>query len=74
MDVKRHIDVIRVNPQDWPDGTPAWKAETPELGHDVIPAGRYTSRDFMKIESLQSPPGRVWMPFAGHTELARGAA
>ena len=41
MDVKRHIDVIRVNPQDWPDGTPAWKAETPELGHDVIPAGRY---------------------------------
>ena len=51
MDVKRKVDMIRVNPQDWPDGTPAWKAEDPELGYDVIPAGRYTSAEFMKLES-----------------------
>jgi phenylpropionate dioxygenase-like ring-hydroxylating dioxygenase large terminal subunit len=50
MDVKRHVDVIRVNPQDWPDGTPAWKAEDPDLGYDIIPAKRYTSEDFMKLE------------------------
>ncbi len=50
MDVKRHVDVIRVNPQDWPNGTPAWKAEDPDLGHDIIPAARYTSAEFMKLE------------------------
>src|SRR3546814_4252758 len=49
-DVKRKVEVIRVNPQDWPDGTPAWKAEDPELGHDIIPAERYTSEAFMKLE------------------------
>jgi hypothetical protein len=30
--------------------------------------------DFMNIESLQSHLGRMQMPFAGHTELAPGAA
>src|SRR3546814_6637529 len=35
---------------DLPDGTPAWKAEDPELGHDIIPAERYTSEAFMKLE------------------------
>ena len=50
MDVKRHVDVIRVDPQDWPDGTPAWKAEDPDLGHDLIPAERYTGDAFMKLE------------------------
>ena len=55
MDVKRHVDVIRVNPQDWPNGTPAWKAEDPELGSEMIPAERYTSEAFMKTEW-----DRVW--------------
>src|SRR3546814_1335173 len=48
-DVKRKVEVIRVNPQDWPDGTPAWKAEDPELGHDITPAERYTSEAFLKL-------------------------
>ncbi len=50
MDVKRTVDVIRVDPQLWPDGTPAQKAEDPDLGHALIPAARYTSRDFMAVE------------------------
>ena len=50
MDVKRKIDIVRVNPQDWPDGTPAWKEEDPELGSALIPAARYISEAFMKLE------------------------
>ena len=50
MDVKRKIDIVRVNPQDWPDGTPAWKEEDPDLGSAIIPAARYTSEAFMKLE------------------------
>lgn len=50
MDVKRHIDVPRVDPDAWPRGTPAHKAPDPDLGHAMIPAARYTSREFMKLE------------------------
>ena len=50
MDVKRKVDILRVDPQDWPDGTPTWKEEDPDLGHAIIPAGRYTSEAFMKLE------------------------
>lgn len=50
MDVKRKVDVIRVNPQDWPNGTPTQKEEDPDLGYDIIPAERYTSRAFMQLE------------------------
>lgn len=50
MDLKRKVDVIRVNPQDWPNGTPAQKEDDPEYGHDLIPAERYTSETFMKLE------------------------
>lgn len=50
MDVKRHVDVIRVNPDDWPNGTPAGKAADPELGTAIIPADRYFSHEFMQLE------------------------
>ena len=50
MDVKRHVDLIRVDPQAWPHGTPAEKADDPDLGHAIIPAARYTSTDFMARE------------------------
>lgn len=50
MDVKRKVDIVRVNPQDWPDGTPTWKEEDPDLGTALIPAARYTSEAFMKLE------------------------
>ncbi|NJC32902.1 phenylpropionate dioxygenase-like ring-hydroxylating dioxygenase large terminal subunit [Sphingomonas jejuensis] len=50
MDVKRKVDIIRVNPQDWPNGTPTWKEEDPDLGYDLIPADRYTSEAFAKLE------------------------
>ena len=50
MDVKRKIDIVRVNPQDWPEGTPAWKEEDPDLGSAIIPAARYTSEAFLKLE------------------------
>lgn len=49
-DVRRQVDVIRVDPQAWPHGTPAEKAEDPDLGHAIIPADRYTSADFMARE------------------------
>jgi phenylpropionate dioxygenase-like ring-hydroxylating dioxygenase large terminal subunit len=55
MDVKRQVDIIRVNPQDWPNGTPAEKADDPDLGHDLIPVARYFSADFMAMEW-----DRVW--------------
>ena len=50
MDVKRHVDVIRVDPQNWPKGTPVEKSEDPDLGYGMIPAKRYTSVEFMKLE------------------------
>ncbi len=50
MDLKRKVDMIRVNPQDWPNGTPAHKEEDPDYGYDLIPAERYTSEAFMKLE------------------------
>ena len=50
MDVKRVVDVIRVSPEDNPGRTPVDKAPDPELGHDLIPAARYHSAEFMKLE------------------------
>jgi phenylpropionate dioxygenase-like ring-hydroxylating dioxygenase large terminal subunit len=49
MDVKRKSDVTRVD-QPAPNGTPIEKAPDPELGYDLIPADRYTSAEFMKLE------------------------
>ena len=60
MDVKRKVDIIRVNPQDWPKGTPAEKAEDPDLGHDLIPAERYYSPAFMEKE-WQHLWTKVWL-------------
>lgn len=60
MDVKRKVKISRVNPQDWPDGTPAWKEEDPELGYDLIPAERYTSEAFMKLE-WERLWSKVWL-------------
>jgi phenylpropionate dioxygenase-like ring-hydroxylating dioxygenase large terminal subunit len=60
MDVKRQVDIIRVNPQDWPKGTPAEKAEDPDLGHDLIPAERYYSPEFMEKE-WQHIWTKVWL-------------
>lgn len=50
MDVKRHVEVPRVDPDAWRRGTPAGKAPDPDLGHALIPASRYTSREFMELE------------------------
>ena len=50
MDVKRKVDVLRVDPEAWPDGTPTQKAPSPGLGDALIPAARYTSKDFMDKE------------------------
>lgn len=50
MDVKRHVTVQRVDPADWPEGTPAGKAEDPDLGSALIPATRYFSPEFMALE------------------------
>lgn len=50
MDVKRHVDVKRVDPADWTNGTPVAKAEDPDLGSALIPADRYFSPEFMALE------------------------
>ncbi len=50
MDVKREQKIERVDPADWPGGTPTEKAEDPDLGYDIIPAARYTSEEFMRQE------------------------
>ena len=60
MDVKRKVEIKRVNPQDWPDGTPAWKEEDPDLGHGLIPAERYTAESFMKLE-WERMWSKVWL-------------
>ncbi len=49
MDVRRRVDVTRVR-EPVPGGTPVEKAPDPELGHAVIPAARYTSPEFMRLE------------------------
>ncbi len=59
-DVRRQVDVIRVDPQSFPNGTPAEKAEDPDLGHAIIPAERYTSADFMAREWAMMWT-RVWL-------------
>ncbi len=50
MDVRRQIKVKRVDPAQCQGGTPAEKAPDPDLGHDIIPAARYTSPEYMKLE------------------------
>ena len=60
MDVKRHVTVKRVSPEDWPHGTPVDKAADPELGHDIIPAERYFSPEFMAQE-WQHIWTKVWL-------------
>lgn len=50
MDLRRKQVIPRVNPADWAFGTPAEKAEDPDLGYELIPAERYTSAEFMKLE------------------------
>ena len=50
MDVKRQVTIERVSPKAAGNGTPVEKAPDPDLGDALIPAERYTSRDFMKLE------------------------
>jgi phenylpropionate dioxygenase-like ring-hydroxylating dioxygenase large terminal subunit len=50
VDVKRQVTIERVDPALAGNGTPVEKAPDPELGYDLIPAERYTSRAFMKLE------------------------
>lgn len=50
FDVRRPVGVERVAPDQWRHGTPADKAPDPDLGHALIPAERYTSTDFLKLE------------------------
>ena len=66
MDVKRKVDIIRVNPQDWPNGTPAGKAEDPDHGHDIIPADRYFSPAYMALE-WERVWSKVWL-LAGRSD------
>lgn len=66
MDVKRKVDIIRVNPQDWPNGTPAGKAEDPDHGHDIIPAERYFSPEYMALE-WERVWSKVWL-LAGRSD------
>jgi phenylpropionate dioxygenase-like ring-hydroxylating dioxygenase large terminal subunit len=60
FDVRRTPGVDRVRPEDWPLGTPAEKAPDPDLGHDLIPAERYTSPEFLKLE-WERMWTRVWL-------------
>jgi phenylpropionate dioxygenase-like ring-hydroxylating dioxygenase large terminal subunit len=50
MDIKRKQEIVRVDPEDWPNGTPHEKAPEVDLGTKIIPAERYTSEEFMKLE------------------------
>lgn len=50
MDVVREQHIERVDPEKWPDGTPAEKAPDPDLGTALIPKERYTTGEFMERE------------------------
>ncbi|MEZ5743047.1 MAG: aromatic ring-hydroxylating dioxygenase subunit alpha [Sphingomonadaceae bacterium] len=50
MDVKRHQDVTRADPDQVPGGTPVEEAPKQDLGTDLIPAERYYSQEFMQLE------------------------
>lgn len=50
MDIRRHVTIERVDPAATGNGTPAGKAPDPDLGHGLIPAERYTSKDYMRLE------------------------
>lgn len=50
MDVKRQQVIDRVSPADAGGGTPVEAAAVPELGTALIPAERYTSAEFMRLE------------------------
>jgi hypothetical protein len=50
VDVKRQVKIERVSPAVAGNGTPVEKAPDPDLGYDIIPAERYTSREFMTLE------------------------
>ena len=55
----RDVKVPRVKPEDSPE-TPAEKAPDPELGTAVIPASRYTSAEFMRLE-WEHIWSKVWL-------------
>ncbi|MCC5862305.1 MAG: Rieske (2Fe-2S) protein, partial [Gammaproteobacteria bacterium] len=59
MDKVREVKVPRVDPEDSPE-TPAEKAPDPELGTEVIPASRYTSAEFMRLE-WEHIWSKVWL-------------
>ena len=50
MDIRRHVMIERVDPTTTGNGTPSGKEPDPELGYEVIPAERYTSKEFMALE------------------------
>jgi len=50
MDVKRTQDIVRVDPEEWPKGTPHEKAAEPDLGTKLISSQRYTSHEFARRE------------------------
>ncbi len=66
MDVKRHVTVQRVDPAAWSNGTPAQKAEDPDLGTALIPADRYYSTEFMALE-WEHIWSKVWL-LAGRSD------
>lgn len=66
MDIKRQVTIERVDPAAAGNGTPVAKMPDPELGYDLIPAERYTSRDFMKLE-WEHVWTKVWL-LAGRSD------
>jgi phenylpropionate dioxygenase-like ring-hydroxylating dioxygenase large terminal subunit len=60
MEIKRKQKIVRVNPADWPQGTPVEKAPDPDLGSELISPERYTSPNFMARE-WNSIWSKVWL-------------
>ena len=69
MDVKRVVDVERVQPEACTSGTPVDKAPDPKLGYDVIPSARYFSPDFMKLVLSPRPTLGASINTAGDTSF-----
>lgn len=69
MDVRRKVTIGRVDPAQWPTGTPAEKAADPDLGLEMIPAERYTSLDYMRRE-WRHMWTKVWLLGGRESDLA----
>ena len=71
FDVRRKVTIARVDPEAWKVGTPAHKAPDPDLGHEIIPAARYTNPGFMKQE-WDGVWTKVWLLGGRETDIPEG--